>query len=79
MDRNATCIINFLYEGQERKANAKPITGAFENMFHVTMDDGYENTFFTTIEQPYTWYEESIGYTELAQAVGRAIEQTFLQ
>ena len=72
-----TAMITFLFEGRQRVANACEIQGRFEHTFYVVMDDGYENNFFTTFENPYSWYEQSIGYTDLAQAVGRAIERTF--
>lgn len=70
-------IITFVYEGRQRTANVREeVEGAFEPLFYVTMDDGYANHFFITLDRPYTWYEQNIGYTELAQAVGRAIEHT---
>ncbi len=72
-----TAVITFVYEGKQRNANVKEVEGDFESMFRVVMDDGYENNFFTAVDRPYTWYEENIGYTELAQAVGRAIEKFF--
>jgi hypothetical protein len=73
-----TIIITFEYEGKQRNANVREIEGDFESMFHVTMDDGYENTFFRAIDRPYQWYEQNIGYTDLAQAIGRAIEISLL-
>ena len=72
-----TALIIFFFEGTQRVANAREVEGEFDRMFRVVMDDGYENNFFTTPDQPYTWYEQTIGYTDLAQAVGRAIERTF--
>jgi hypothetical protein len=73
-----TIIITFEYEGRQRNANVKEMEGDFERMFYVTMDNGYENAFFTTIDRPYQWYEQNIGYTEPAQAVGKAIEISLL-
>jgi hypothetical protein len=73
---NETVIITFVYEGRQRTANVREVEGAFEPLFQVTMDDGYANHFFITLDKPYTWYEQNIGYTELAQAIGRAIEHT---
>jgi hypothetical protein len=72
-----TAIVTFEWDGKYRDANVKPVTGDFENMFWVVMDDGYENHFFITDDRPYTWYEAHVGYTDLAQAVGRAIEHIF--
>jgi hypothetical protein len=74
-----TIIITFEYEGRQRNANVSAIEqGDFDNVFHVTLDDGYENNFFRIMDGYYQWYEQNIGYTELAKAIGRAIEITFL-
>jgi hypothetical protein len=74
---NETMIITFTYEGKQRTANIREVKGDFETMFRVTLDDGYENTFLVAEDKPYHWYEQNTGYTELAQAVGRAIELSF--
>ena len=76
-DMHETIIIVFEYEGSYRKANVKEIEGEFESMFHVTLDDGYENIFLRAVDRPYQWYEQNIGYTELAQVIGRSIEISF--
>jgi hypothetical protein len=72
-----SCMITFVYEGSQRNANAKEVRGDFENMYRVALDDGYENNFFISPERPYVWYEQHVGYTELAAAVGSAIEKVF--
>jgi hypothetical protein len=72
-----TAMVTFEWEGQTKSANVKPVAGDFENSFWVMMDDGYENLFFMSDDRPYTWYEAQVGYTELAQAIGKAIENTF--
>ena len=74
---NATIIIAFLYEGSERNANVREVAGEFDKMYRVVLDDGYENNFFTSTEIPYKWYEQNIGYTDLAEAIGKAIQHVF--
>jgi hypothetical protein len=73
-----TCMITFSYEGKERRANVQQLSAA-DNIFLVTLDDGYENIFVQPEETPYTWYEKSIGYTELARSVGKAISNIFCE
>ncbi|HVG42016.1 MAG TPA: hypothetical protein VM888_10440 [Chitinophagaceae bacterium] len=70
-----TIIVTFEWEGRHRAANVKTREGDFENMYRVVMDDGYENDFFTTVGQPFTWYEAQLGATDLAQVIGRSIEK----
>lgn len=72
---SGTMIITFELAGKHRVANIYPRQGDFENLYFVVMDDGYENHFFTTPDRPYDWYEQHLGYTELAQVIGRAIEK----
>jgi hypothetical protein len=73
-----TCMITFSYEGKERRANVKQLS-VHDNVFLVTLDDGYENIFLQPDETPYDWYEKSIGYTELAKSVGKAISNIFFE
>ena len=72
-----SCMVTFFYEGRERRANVRTVPGSPEQVFHVTLEDGYENIFFIPESSPYSWYEKNIGFTGLASSVGAAIEKVF--
>ncbi|CAN5813405.1 hypothetical protein BH11BAC4_BH11BAC4_10330 [soil metagenome] len=47
------------------------------NMFKVSFKDGYENVFYTDVETG-AWIEEDLGFTSLANDVGKQI-RTFMR
>jgi hypothetical protein len=65
----------FLQLGKENlAASVTEVNHPQHAMFHVVMEDGYENIFFSDVETG-EWIEEDLGHTALAQKIGNEIEQ----
>jgi hypothetical protein len=64
----------FEHEGRQRKARVTVAPADQEMVFRVIMDDGYENLFFLDSDK---WCEKNVGFTELAETIGFAIENHF--
>lgn len=63
-------------DGENQLIRLSEMTHPVHCMFHVQFEDGYENIFFTDIERK-KWVEQDIGFSELAQQVGRKIANLY--
>ncbi|HLO82118.1 MAG TPA: hypothetical protein VK166_14215 [Chitinophagaceae bacterium] len=65
--------IQLLYDDRLYTAEISEIYHPIHWMFHVSFDDGYENIFFSDVESG-KWIEQDMGFTPLAELVGKKIE-----
>jgi len=65
--------IQLLYNDRICTAEISEIYHPIHWMFHVNFDDGYENIFFSDVETG-KWVEQDMGFTALAELIGRKIE-----
>lgn len=65
--------ILLVYEERLYTAELSEIFHPMHWMFHVLFDDGYENIFFSDVETG-KWVEQDLGFTPLAELVGKKIE-----
>lgn len=63
-------LIYLQVDGADTTAWIMEISNRHHNMFKVCFSNGYENIFFTDVETG-RWIEEDLGFTDLAQVVGR--------
>lgn len=64
--------IYFTINGKECQASVISIPHRKHSMFKVFFDSGYENIFFTDVETG-KWIEEDLGFTALAEVIGKQI------
>ena len=67
-------IVFLQIENNIRSARATAVEHPHHLLYHIAFEDGYENIFFTDVENG-SWMEEDLGETELAATVGAAISQ----
>jgi hypothetical protein len=65
--------ILLVYEERLYTAEISEIFHPMHWMFHVHFNDGYENIFFSDVETG-KWVEQDLGFTPLAELVGKKIE-----
>ena len=66
-------IVYLQIENDIRSARATAVEHAHHRLYHVVFEDGYENMFFTDVENG-EWIEEDLGFTALAYEVGKQIK-----
>ena len=66
-------VIYLEVEGTGCLARVTEIPNRQHNMFKLTFQNNYENVFFTDVETG-RWVEEDMGFTALAQEVGKQIK-----
>ncbi len=65
--------IQLLYNHRIYTVEISEIYHPIHWMFHVSFNDGYENIFFSDVETG-KWVEQDLGFTPLAELVGKKIE-----
>jgi len=60
-------------DGVETLAWASEIVHRHHNMYKVSFKNGYENIFYTDVETG-KWIEEDLGFTSLAEDIGKQIK-----
>jgi len=63
-------------DGESQLVRLSEMVHPIHCMFHVQFEDGYENIFFTDVEQK-QWVEQDVGCSALAQQVGRKIASLY--
>ena len=66
-------IIYLQIDGEETLAWVTEIVHRHHNMYRVSFKDGYENIFYTDVETG-QWIEEDLGFTMLAEDIGKQIK-----
>ena len=67
-------IIYLQVDGSESLALVSEIAHRHHCMYKVSFKNGYENIFYTDVETG-KWIEEDLGFTALADAVGKQIKK----
>lgn len=65
--------MNILYNGSHTEVDFSEIYHPLHSMVHAKFEDGYENIFFTDVETG-KWTEQDLGFTELAERVGKTFD-----
>ena len=63
-------------DGESQLVKLSEMAHPVHCMFHVQFEDGYENIFFTDIERK-KWIEQDVGFSDLAQQVGKQIANLY--
>lgn len=66
-------VIYMQIDGVETLAWASEIVHRHHNMYKVSFKNGYENIFYTDVETG-KWIEEDLGFTSLAEDIGKQIK-----
>jgi hypothetical protein len=63
-------------DGQSQLVKLNEMVHPIHCMFHAQFEDGYENIFFADVESG-RWIEQDIGFTSLADMIGKKIESIY--
>jgi hypothetical protein len=68
--------VKLTVDGESQLVTLSEMVHPIHCMFHVLFEDGYENIFFTDVEES-LWVEQDLGFTARAQQVGKKIGKLY--